>query len=106
MDLGRAKTSVRERFRNSGAIVAIVVTLLPLLYFWPATSGHLVLSPDDGIIQNIPFRVAVANQIHAGSVPLWNFSLFSGMPLLAAAQPGVFFPLNWFYLLFDPDAAT
>jgi hypothetical protein len=98
MDSGRAKTS--------GAIVAIVVTLLPLLYFWPATRGHLVLSPDDGIIQNIPFRVAVANQIHAGSVPLWNSSLFSGMPLLAAAQPGVLFPLNWFYLVADPRAAT
>src|SRR5437868_14960555 len=91
MDLRRAKTS--------GAIVAIVVTLLPLLYFWPATRGYLILSPDDGIIQNVPFRVAVANQIHAGSVPLWNFSLFSGMPLLAAAQPGVLFPLNWFYLI-------
>jgi hypothetical protein len=98
MDSGRAKTS--------GAIVAIVVTLLPLLYFWPATRGHLVISPDDGIIQNIPFRVAVANQIHAGSVPLWNPSLFSGMPLLAAAQPGVLFPLNWFYLAFNPRVAT
>src|SRR5947207_1772094 len=98
MDFGRAKTS--------GAIVAIVVTLLPLLYFSAATRGHLVLSPDDGIIQNVPFRAAVANQIHAGSVPLWNPSLFSGMPLLAAAQPGVLFPLNWFYLVFNPPVAT
>ena len=98
MDSGRAKTS--------GAIVAIIVTLLPLLYFGPATRGHLVISPDDGIIQNIPFRVAVANQIHAGSIPLWNPSLFSGMPLLADAQPGVLFPLNWFYLVFNPRVAT
>src|SRR5256885_1061101 len=39
-------------------------------------------------------------------MPLWNPSLFSGMPLLAAAQPGVLFPLNWFYLIFTPRMAT
>ena len=98
MDLGRAKTS--------GALVAIVVTVLPLLYFFPATRGHLFISPDDGVIQNIPFRVAIANQLHSGSLPLWNASLFCGMPLLGAAQAGVLFPLNWFYLVANARAAT
>jgi hypothetical protein len=106
MDFARAKTSIRDRFRAPGTIVAIVVTLLPLLYFLPATSGHLIISPDDGVIQNIPFRVAVANQIQAGSLPLWNSALFCGMPLLGAAQAGVLFPLNWFYALFNTRAAT
>ena len=106
MDLARAKTSIGQRLRAPGATVAIVVTLLPLLYFLPATRGHLFISPDDGVIQNIPFRVAVANQIHAGAAPLWNPSLFCGMPLLGAAQAGVLFPLNWFYLFFNPPAAT
>jgi hypothetical protein len=106
MDFARAKTSIRDRLRAPGTIAAIVVTLLPLLYFLPATSGHLIISPDDGVIQNIPFRVAVANQIHSGTVPFWNPSLFCGMPLLAAAQAGVLFPLNWFYVAFDPRTAT
>ena len=66
MDSVPAKTSIRDRLRRPGAIAAIVVTLLPLLYFFPATRGHLIISPDDGIIQNIPFRVAVAEQIRAG----------------------------------------
>src|SRR2546430_2368265 len=35
-----------------------------------------------------------------------NPYIFSGMPLLAAAQPGVLYPLNWFYLIFSPAAAT
>src|SRR5438477_11366571 len=100
MDPVPAKTSITERLRTSCTIVAVVVTLLPLLYFFPATRGQLIISPDDGIIQNIPFRVAVANQILSGSAPLWNPSLFCGMPLLAAAQPGFLFPLHWFYLLF------
>jgi hypothetical protein len=106
VDSAPEKTSKSDRFRTRGAVFALVVTLLPLVYFLPATCDHLILSPDDGVIQNIPFRVAIANQIHAGSVPLWNPSIFCGMPLLGAAQAGVLFPLNWFYLLFHPPAAT
>src|SRR5215212_10791463 len=106
MDSVPAKTSMRDRLLRPGTIVAIAVTLLPLLYFFPATRGQLIISPDDGIIQNIPFRVAVAGMIRAGFAPLWNPYLFCGMPLFAAAQAGVLFPLNWFYLLFPAAAAT
>jgi hypothetical protein len=98
MDWGRAK--------KSGVITAMLVTVLPLLYFLPATRGQLFIAPDDGVIQNIPFRVAIANQLHAGFLPLWNPSLFSGMPLLGAAQAGLLFPLNGFYLVTNPRAAT
>ena len=87
-------------------LAALGVTLLPLIYFFPATRGNLIISPDDGVIFNIPIRVAVANLIHAGYVPLWNPYMFSGMPLFGAAQAGVAFPLNWFYLLFSIPVAT
>ncbi len=83
-----------------------MVSLLPLVYFLPATRGNLIISPDDGVIFNIPIRVAVANMIHAGHLPLWNPYIFSGMPLFGAAQAGVLFPLNWFYLLFSIPVAT
>ena len=106
MDLVPAKTSIRDRLRRPGTVVALVVTLLPLLYFLPATRGDLVISPDDGIIQNIPFRVAVASQLRDGFAPLWNPSLLCGMPLLGAAQAGVLFPLNWFYLVCPAPLAT
>jgi len=87
-------------------VTAIVVSLLPLIYFFPATRGNLVIAPDDGLIFNIPIRVAVANLLHAGSLPLWNPYFFGGMPLFAAAQAGVLFPLNWFYLVFSAPVAT
>jgi hypothetical protein len=51
-------------------------------------------------------RVVVANLIHSGYVPLWNPYMFSGMPLFGAAQAGVLFPLNWFYLIFSSPVAT
>ena len=85
---------------------AIVVSLLPLIYFLPATRGNLIISPDDGVIFNIPMRVVVANLIGSGYVPLWNPYMFSGMPLFGAAQAGVLFPLNWFYLIFSTPVAT
>ena len=87
-------------------LAALGVTLLPLIYFFPATRGNLIISPDDGVFFNIPIRVAVANLIQAGYVPLWNPYMFSCMPLFGAAQAGVLFPLNWFYLLFSIPVAT
>lgn len=89
-----------------GSAAAILVSLLPLIYFLPATCGNLVISPDDGVIFNVPLRVAVANLLQAGYLPLWNPYIFGGMPLFGAAQAGVLFPLNWFYLSFSAPVAT
>src|SRR5215210_7165153 len=85
---------------------ALLVTLAPLVYFFPATRGRLIISPDDGVIFNVPLRVAAANILRAGYLPLWNPYLFSGMPLHGAAQAGLLFPLNWFYLISSPPVAT
>lgn len=101
----RLPSNLRSKITPSCA-TAIAVSLLPLIYFFPATRGNLIISPDDGVIFNIPIRVAVANMIHAGHLPLWNPYIFGGMPLFGAAQAGVLFPLNWFYLLFSIPVAT
>ena len=55
---------------------------------------------------NVPLRVAAAQMVRSGHLPLWNPYIFSGMPMLAAAQGGFLFPLNWFYLVFSPVVAT
>ena len=95
------------RFRvNSDRLAAAAVTLAPLAYFYRAVLGQRVISPDDGIIFNIPLRVAAANIMRSGYLPLWNPYLFSGMPLHGAAQAGLLFPLNWSYLLFSAPVAT
>src|SRR5437667_3821502 len=87
-------------------LAAVAVTLAPIFYFLPALRNHLVLGPDDGMLFNVPLRVAAANIVRSGNLPLWNPYIFSGMPLLAAAQGGLLFPPNWFYLLFAPAVAT
>ena len=101
----RLPLDLRAKITPSCA-TAIVVSLLPLVYFFPATRGRLIISPDDGVIFNIPIRVAAANLMRSGHLPLWNPYIFSGMPLFGAAQAGVLFPLNWFYLIFSAPLAT
>ena len=82
------------------------VAFAPLVYFWPALREGRALSPDDGVIFNIPLRVAAANLIRSGQLPLWNPYMFCGLPLHGAAQAGLLFPLNWFYVVSSPRIAT
>jgi hypothetical protein len=91
---------------KTGNLAAVLVTAAPILYFLPALLNGLVLAPDDGLLFNVPMRAGAAMLLKSGNLPLWNPYIFSGMPLFAAAQGGVLFPLNWFYLLFTPAIAT
>jgi hypothetical protein len=85
---------------------AVAVSLAPVLYFLPALLQGKVLCPADGLLQNVPFRVAAAQIVRAGHLPLWDPYIFSGMPLFATAQVGILYPLNWFYVLFSTATAT
>ncbi len=87
-------------------LAALLVTLAPLAYFHAAVRGLIFLSPADGATFNVPLRVTAARMMQDGFLPLWNPYIFGGMPLHGAAQGGVLFPLNWFYLLFEPPTAT
>jgi hypothetical protein len=97
--------NLRSRIKTD-TLAALAVTLAPVFYFLPALTNHLVLGPDDGMLFNVPLRVAAARMVRSGHLPLWNPYIFSGMPLLGSAQGGLLFPLNWFYLVFSPAVAT
>src|SRR5438477_1605788 len=97
--------NLRVKIRSDNA-AAIAVTLAPVLYFLPALWQSKVLCPYDDLLQNVPFRVAAAQMMRSGYLPLWNPYIFSGMPLLATAQVGILYPLNWSYLFFSPATAT
>ena len=87
-------------------VAAFAVTIGPIFYFLPALLNHLKLGPYDGMLFNVPLRVATAQIVWSGHLPLWNPYIFGGMPLLASAQGGLLFPPNWFYLIFSPSVAT
>jgi len=85
-----------------GVPAAAAVALWPVAYFYPAVLGRMSLVPYDGMLQNVPLRVAASRMLRDGEFPLWNPYIFSGMPLHAAAQAGVLYPLNWFFLAVKP----
>lgn len=87
-------------------MAAILVALVPFIYFFPAVFGDLVLAPDDGLLFNVPLRATAANLLRSGSLPFWNPYIFSGMPLHASVQGGLLFPLNWWFLIFNSATAA
>lgn len=89
-----------------GGVAAVVVALVPFVYFYPAVFGDIVLAPDDGLLFNVPLRTAAAQLVRDATLPLWNPYIFSGMPLHASVQGGLLFPLNWWFLLFNSATAA
>jgi hypothetical protein len=98
-------SSLRTLF-TPARLAALLVSLAPLVYFQAGVRGQVFLAPFDGVLFHIPLRVAAANMISRGYLPLWNPYIFGGMPLHASAQGGLLFPLNWFFFIFDAQAAT
>lgn len=82
-----------------------VLVLFPLLVYWPATSGRVLLGPGDGVMMFLPLRVFAAEAWRHGALPLWNQWVFSGFPLLAAMTAGVFSPLTLLYVVASPLTA-
>src|SRR5262245_32225207 len=86
-------------------LTAATLTLLPLLYFYPAVMGKIMLAPGDGWTQILGIRILIGEMIRNGQLPLWNPYVFCGMPLLAAIQPGALYPPTWLFAFFSPTAA-
>lgn len=76
-----------------------------LLFFSPILASGVLLAPGDGIAQNFPLRVLVAESLRHGEIPFWNPYNFSGTPLLATIHPGVFYPGNLPFLVLPPVLA-
>jgi hypothetical protein len=83
----------------------LAIAVLGLLtggFFWRPLTENVMMPIGGGDINSFyfPTYVYAASQIKAGSLPLWNPHLFSGMPLAADVQTGLFYPINWVLFLF------
>ncbi|NOT62866.1 MAG: hypothetical protein HOP19_21870, partial [Acidobacteria bacterium] len=83
--------------RLSRFIIAALIVMLPLVYFFPAVTLENLLAMGDSLQYSILLRKLLGEQLRAGVLPLWNPYTFGGMPLLAAIQPGVLYPPNWLF---------
>ena len=86
-------------------IIPLILILLPLVYFFPAVKGDVLLATGDAWAYSLPVRMLLGQMIRNGSLPLWNPHTFGGMPLLASVQPGVLYPLNWLFAVLPPGVA-
>src|SRR5262245_64204248 len=99
-------SSKKEPLSVSARIVAAAtLILLPLVFFYPATIGNIMLAPGDGWSQILGIRILIGEVIKNGQLPLWNPYIFCGMPLMAALQPGALYPTTWLFAIFSPKVA-
>ncbi len=73
--------------------------LLSLAYFLPMLSGRNIFVERDLAGFFIPPKYLWVSLVKSFQAPFWNPHNYSGIPLLATLQPGVFYPPHALYLL-------
>lgn len=77
----------------------LLLFLLPFAFFIEATLAKEVFWVWDITLIHYPLRVFTVDMVRQGHLPLWNPYVFCGYPHLAGGQIGMFYPLNFFFLL-------
>ncbi|MGC4053863.1 MAG: hypothetical protein QM757_32645 [Paludibaculum sp.] len=81
-----------SRWAAAVLLIAVIVGFYWRIVF---TDQYTWLGGEDTASQVLPWYQFEAGEWHRGHIPLWDPNLFGGQPLLAQAQPGVAYPLNW-----------
>ena len=61
---------------------------------WPLLAGRMYFQ-GDVLPQGLPFMATLQEALLQGELLTWNADLFSGYPMVAAAQSGSYYPLHW-----------
>ena len=81
------------------------LALLALIFFWPLSLGQGWIPRGGGDLVSFlwPTYSYAAQSLHAGRIPLWNPTLYSGAPFAADNQSGIFYPINLLMFLTWPS---
>lgn len=90
----------RTDFKAAPDRLAMVVLSLAIFWF----CQDLIFSPNVPFFRDLgpyfyPLRFGLFESLRAGELPLWNRHMAMGFPLLAAFQPGAFYPPHAVLLL-------
>ncbi|MEZ5403084.1 MAG: YfhO family protein [Bryobacteraceae bacterium] len=93
---GRARPPWLRRLAIPALLAAITIG-----FFWrlTLTNQYTWINGPDLARQVLPWFQFQAGELREGRIPLWDPYLFGGQPLLAQAQPGAAYPLNWLLFL-------
>jgi len=99
---------IKSILENNDIRIIIILLLLSCIFFWKVllNPGKIVFSEyfSDLISHKSPFEFFVHNNWQQyGRIPLWNPYIYSGHPFVGNPLPAMFFPLEWLYLVFQPD---
>jgi len=78
---------------------------LVLLYFYPFLSSKNIFSERDLAPFFIPPKILWVDLVKSFIFPFWNPYNYSGIPLFATLQPGVFYPPHLIYFLLPFNVA-
>lgn len=81
------------------------LALLALIFFWPLSLGQGWIPRGGGDLVSFlwPTYSYAAQSLHAGRIPLWNPTLYSGAPFAADNQSAIFYPINLVLFLIWPS---
>ncbi len=88
--MGSSFTRIASKAWIQFLVLAIAIFFIPSIFGHPFAAG-------DNLIQFNPLRVLAGRIERHGNLPLWNQFIWSGSPLLAGFNAGVFFPTSWLY---------
>jgi hypothetical protein len=94
MKNGRVSSTLKRLIPMSALFFGIT-----LCYFLPMLSSRNIFVERDLAAFFIPPRYLWVSLVKSFQVPLWNPFNYSGIPLLATLQPGVFYPPHLLYFL-------
>jgi hypothetical protein len=81
--------------------MAALILLITVGFYWKLslTKQYNWFGTGDVAFQVLPWLQFEAREWHGGHAPLWDPHHWMGQPLLAQAQPGGAYPLNWLLFL-------
>jgi hypothetical protein len=100
-----APTSGHAASWYRAAAAPALLFLIIACFFWRITLTYEFdwMWEPDLAQQVLPWLEEEARQFQNGDFPLWDPTTWSGQPMLAQAQPGAAYPLNWLLFLIPLD---
>lgn len=98
--------NTKRLFVSPAAVIAAVLAAFVFALLGDAWARGLSVFWSDLTYLHHGWRAAPAMLVAAGRAPLWEPSLYFGMPMAGSMQGGLFYPATIFYYLFGFATAT
>jgi hypothetical protein len=89
--------ALKSRYRDLAAVLTLL--LLPFIVYSSLVTGTATFAGYDHSGINQPLKQQVFDGIRGGRLPFWEPRLDRGLPLFAEGEAGIYYPVNWLFLI-------